>query len=73
MRPFAGQARSYRCCAGFENCAVPVGAGLSREGPQSGPGRRAVTAPQSPAPRGSPAAGMECRCLRRAGGHGPAR
>ncbi|MBP2260490.1 hypothetical protein J3B00_001295 [Pseudomonas sp. BP8] len=28
---FAGQARSYRYCAEFKNCADPVGAGLPRE------------------------------------------
>ncbi|MBP2263725.1 hypothetical protein J3B00_004530 [Pseudomonas sp. BP8] len=28
---FAGQARSYRDCAEFKMCVIPVGAGLSRE------------------------------------------
>ncbi|RIZ45805.1 hypothetical protein CIK02_01405 [Pseudomonas putida] len=39
-RPFRGHARFHRFTTGARACAVPVGAGVPANGPQSGPRQR---------------------------------
>ncbi|TRZ63429.1 hypothetical protein DZA28_27260 [Pseudomonas alloputida] len=45
-RPLRGHARSHRFTTGFRTCAVPVGAGVPANGPQSGPVSASVQARQ---------------------------